>query len=212
MGACAADLAHVNAGLGNAVIEEASLGVAEGTGGWAGGATSEEDLIGGALRLGVGESFGFDDFSSGRLAGELLHALATSLQIADKTGGACAASLAHAHTGLIGAGLQRSRLGVQHRTVLRAHRAALLEDLVQLTGGRGRGDRSAGLSLHTLPVSLGVTDQSRLALAADLAVENTRAVEASFQLSGKHIQHRAVFRTGGAAGGELFTLGTLFDR
>ena len=214
MSACAADLAHVNAGLGDAVIEEASLGVTEGAGRRAGRATGEEDLIGGALRLGVGEGgFDFSDFS-GWLAGELLHALATSLQVTDKAGGACAASLAHAHTGLIGAGLQRSRLGVQHRTVLRAHRAALLEDLVQLTGGRvwvgGRGDRSAGLSLHTLAVSLVVTDHSRQALAADLAVEDTGPVETGLQLPGKDIQYRTVFRAGGAAGGELFTLGTLF--
>ncbi len=213
MGACAADLAHVNAGLGDAVIEEARLGVAQGTGGRAGRSTGEEDLIGGALWLGIGKRFDFSDFS-GRLAGKLLHALPSSLQVTNETRGACAASFAHAHTGLIGAGLQRSRLGVQHRTVLRAHRAALLEDLVQLTGGRvwvgGRGDRSAGLSLHTLAVSLVVTDRSREALAADLAVEDTRAVETGLQLAGEDIQHRTVFRAGSSTGGELFTLGTLF--
>ncbi|KAH9403503.1 hypothetical protein TYRP_015397, partial [Tyrophagus putrescentiae] len=115
-----------------AVIEEASLGVAEGTGGGAGRSTGEEDLIGGALRLGVGESFGFD-FSdlSGRLAGHLLHTLATSLQVADKAGQALAADLAHVNARLVEAVFQLAGSGVQHRTVLGAVAAAADEALIQ---------------------------------------------------------------------------------
>ena len=131
VGACAANFAHLHAGLGDAVIEEARLGVAEGTGSRAGRATGEEDLIGGALWLGVGEGFGFD-FSdlSGRLAGHLLHTLATSLQVANKAGQALAADLAHVNARLVEAVFQPSRSGVQHRTVLGAVAAAADEALI----------------------------------------------------------------------------------
>ncbi len=132
MGACAANFAHLHAGLGDAVIEEASLGVAEGTGSGAGSSTGEEDLIGGALGLGVGK--GSFDFSSGRLAGHLLHTLATSLQVPNEARQALAADLAHVNARLVEAVFQPSRSGVQHRTVLGAVAAAADEALIQAAG------------------------------------------------------------------------------